>query len=129
MLPSSIEISFLCERVCQVTTAKVYVFSDSVLCMGETRDDPNTVWMNKIKWYSQNNHLMELNRIDGMRTELERETSPGFTTTGILEEIRKFMKSFQCEPEHFADRIIFMSMIDEIMWRERQYRRMSSEFC
>ena len=34
---------------------------------------------------------------------------------GILEEIQKFVKSFQCEPEHFNSRIIFMSMFDVIM--------------
>ena len=113
-------ISLLCERAYQITTAKVYVFSDSVLCMGKMRGDPNAAWMNKMKWYSQNNHLKELNRIDGMRTEFEWKIFPGFTTIGILEEIQKFMKSFQCEPEYFNGRIIFMSMFDEIMWRENE---------
>ena len=40
--------SLLCERAYQITTAQVYVFSDSVLCMGEMRGDPNAAWMNKI---------------------------------------------------------------------------------
>ena len=88
-------MSFLCERVNQVTTANVYVFSDSVLCMGEMRDDPNTAWMNETKWYSQNHRLKELNRIDDMQTEFERQIFPVFTTIGILEEILKFMKSIQ----------------------------------
>ena len=100
-------IRLWCERVYQITTAKVHVFSDSVLCMGEMRGDPNAAWMNEIKWYSQNNFLKELNRIDGMRKIL-----PEFTTISILEEIHKFMKSFHCEPEHFNGRIIFMSMFD-----------------
>ena len=55
----------------QVTIADVCVFSDSILCMGEMRGDRNAAWMNKIKWYSQNNNLKELNRIDGMQTEFE----------------------------------------------------------
>ena len=104
-------ISLLRERVYQVTIAKVYVFSDSVLCMGEMGGDPNAAWMNKIKWYLENNHFKELNRIDGIQTEFEWKIPPGFTTIGILEEIQKFMKSIQCEPEHFTDRIIFMSML------------------
>ena len=29
-----------------------------------------------------------------------------------------FMKSLLCEPEHFNDRIFFMSMFDDIMWGE-----------
>ena len=64
-------MSSLCERAYQTTTAKVYVFSDSVLCTGEMGGDPNAAWMHKIKWYSQNNHFKELNRIDGMQTEFE----------------------------------------------------------
>ena len=72
--------------------------------------------MNKIKWYSQNNHFKELNRIDDMQTEFEWKIFWGFTTIDILEEIQKFMKSIQFEFEHFIDRIIFMSMFDEIMW-------------
>ena len=59
-----------------------------------------------------------MNRIDGKQTEFEWKIFPGFTTTGILEEIQKFLKSIQCEPEHFTDRIIFMFMFDEIMCGE-----------
>ena len=80
--------------------------------------DPDTAWMNKIKGYSQNNHFKELNRIDGMQTEFEWTIFPGFTTLGILQEIQKCLKSVQCEPEHINGRIIFMSMFNDIAWRE-----------
>ena len=110
------EIDKLIEGKSLCTTSEVYVFSNSVLCMGEMRSDPNAAWMNEIKWYSQNNYLKELSRIDGMQTEFGWKIVPGFTTLGILEEIQKFMKSIQCEPEHANGRIIFMSMLDDIMW-------------
>ena len=32
--------SLLCSRSCQITNAKAYVFSDSVLCVGKMGDDP-----------------------------------------------------------------------------------------
>ena len=110
------EIDKLIEGKSLCTTSEVYVFSNSVLCMGEMRSDPNAAWMNEIKWYSQNNYLKELSRIDGMQTEFGWKIVPGFTTLGILEEIQTFMKSIQCEPEHTNGRIIFMSMLDDIMW-------------
>ena len=88
------------------------------LCVGEMGGDPNADWKNKIKWYSQNNHFKELNRIGGMQTEFEWEIFPGFTTLGILEIIQKLMKSIQCEPEHLNDRIIFMSVFHDIVWGE-----------
>ena len=74
--------------------------------------------MDKIKWYSQNNYLKELNRSDGVQTEFEWKIFPGFTMLGILEEIQKMMEGIQCELEHFNGRIIFISMFAAIMWRE-----------
>ena len=35
---------------------------------------------------------------------------------GILNQIQQMMGEFQCEPENFSGRIIFMSMIDDIVW-------------
>ena len=47
------------------------------------------------------------------------EIFPGFTTFG-LEQIQEFMKEQQCGPEQFKDRIIFMSMFNDILWRETE---------
>ena len=85
-------------------------------CMGEKRSDPNAAWMNEIKkWYSQNNHFKEINRIDGMQTEFEWKIFPGFTTLGLLEKIHDLMKDLQCGLEQFNDRIIFMSLYNDIV--------------
>ena len=66
--------SLLHSRVHQYAIAKVYVFSDSVLCLGRMGDDP------KIKWYSETNFVSELNRIDGKPMEFEWKILPGFET-------------------------------------------------
>ena len=76
-------------------------------------DDPNAAWKNKIKWYSENNHFKELNRMPSMQTEFEWKIFPEFMTLGILEEIQKLMEGIYCEFEHFNDRIIFMSMCND----------------
>ena len=63
----------LVRKVYQVTTAKVYVLSDSVLCMGEMRGDPNAAWMKIIKmvFAEQPSQGIELHRwhADGIRVE------------------------------------------------------------
>ena len=74
----------------------------------------------KIKWYSENNHFKDMNRIGGMPTEFEWKLFPGFTTLSILEEIQKPMTEIQCEPEQFKDNIIFMSMYNDIVWGEKE---------
>ena len=54
-----------------------------------------------------------------MPTEFEWKIFPGFTTLGLLEETQKFMEDLQCEPEQFNDRIMFMSMYNDIAWGEQ----------
>ena len=42
----------------------------------------------------------------------------GFTTYGLLEQIQEFLKERECDPEQFEGRIIFMSMFNDIVWKE-----------
>ena len=73
----------------------------------------------KFKWYSENNHFKDMSRIDGMPTEFEWKMFPGITTLGLLDKIQSLMRDLQCEPEHFKDRIIFMSMYNDIARGEK----------
>ena len=84
------------------------------------RDEPVEGWKNKIKWYFEKNHVKDLNRIDGKPTEFEWKIFSGFTPLSLLEETQKFMKDVQCEPEQFKDRIIFMSMFNDMVWGEQE---------
>ena len=111
--------SLLCDSTYQITNAKTYVFADSVPCLGSMRDEPIEVWKNEIKRFLENNDLKDLDRIDGWPTEFEWQIFTGFTTLSHLEEIQKLMKHLQCEPEQFNDRIIFMSMYNDIVCGEK----------
>ena len=73
-------------------------------------------WKEEIKWYFDSNHLKDLNRFDGESMEFEWKIFPGFTTFGLLEQIQEFMTERQCDPEQFEGKIIFMSMINGIVW-------------
>ena len=57
-----------------------------------------------------------MNRIDGMPTEFEWKIFPEIMTLGFLEKIQSLMRDLQCELEDFTDRIIFMSMYNDIEW-------------
>ena len=67
----------------------------------------------------RNNHFKDMNRIDGMPTEFEWKIFPGITTLGFLQKIQSPMRDLQCEPEHFNDRIICMSIYNDIAWQEK----------
>ena len=76
-------------------------------------------WKSKIEWYSENNHFKDMNRIDGMPTEFEWKILRGITSLSFFEKIQSLMTNLQCEPEHLTDRIIFMSMYNDIEWRAK----------
>ena len=118
--------SLLCEKAHQITNAKAYVFSDSVLWVGKMGEDPIATWKSKIKWHPENNHFKDMDRIDGMPTEFEWKIFPGITTLGLLEKIQSPMRDLQCKPEHFKDRIIFVQR--HCMERKRKYRKIWIQF-
>ena len=107
--------SLLCENANQITTQKA-TSSPTLCCVGKIRDDPIPTWKSKMKLYSEKNHFQDMNRIDGMPTELEWKMFPKITTLGLFEKIQSLMRDLQCEPEHFTDRIIFMSMYYDTEW-------------
>ena len=64
-----------------------------------------------------------MNRIDGIPTELEWKIFPGVTTLGLLEKIQSLMRDLQCERENFKDKIIFMSMYNDIDWKAKRKKK------
>ena len=63
-------------------------------------------------WDPETNYFSELTRIDGKPIEFEWKIFPGFTTAKMMDEL-------QCDPADFKDRIIFMSMFNDIEWEAR----------
>ena len=90
--------TLLTDQAVRLSTAKAYVFSDSVLCMGRISESPVSAWKEKVDRFMNSSHCRELDRIDGEPMEFEWKTFPS-TTLGILGEIQKMMTEIQCELE------------------------------
>ena len=69
------------EEVISLSHAKVYVFSDSVLCLGKMNQNPtsNTVWEDKLTWFKSSSQYRALDTIDGGPMDFERNIFTGFT--------------------------------------------------
>ena len=61
------------EEVISLPHAKVYVFSDSVLCLGKMNENPqsNVVWEDKLTWFKSSLQYRTLDTIDGEPMEFE----------------------------------------------------------
>ena len=106
------------EEVISLSHAKVYVFSDSVLCLGKLSENPqsNIVWEDKLTWFKSSSQYRTLDTIDGEPMEFEWNIFPGFTTLQFCYKVQEFMSKMSIQPEDFTGRIIFMSMFNDISW-------------
>ena len=61
------------EEVISLSHAKVYVFSDSVLCLEKMKQNPtsNTAWAQQLDWFTDSPQYRTLDTIDGEPMEFE----------------------------------------------------------
>ena len=110
------------EEVISLSHAKVYVFSDSVFCLGKMNENPlsNVVWEDKLTWFKSSSQYRTLDTIDGEPMEFEWNIFPGFTTLQLCNKVREFLSKLSVKPEEFTRRIIFISMFNNISWRSKE---------
>ena len=105
------------EEVISLSRAKVYIFPNSVLCLGKVNQNPttNTAWEQQLDCFKYSSQYRTLDTIDGEPMEFEWNMFQGLTTLQPVQEVQKFMTKMS-EPEQLQGRIIFMSMFNDIIW-------------
>ena len=109
------------EKVISLSHIKVYVFSDSVLCLGKMNENPqsNYAWEDRLMWFKSSSQYRALDRIDGEPMEFEWNIFPGFTTLQLCSKVQELLSRLSVEPEKFTGRIIFVSMFNDISFGSR----------
>ena len=104
------------ETIINLLRAKVYVFSDSVLCLGRVHQHPksNESWKERIEWITTSQSYRDYDRISGEPTEFEWNSFPGFTTLQLYGKVTDLLSRLGETPETFTGRILFMSMFNDI---------------
>ena len=104
------------ETVINLQSTKVYVFSDSVLCLGRILQHPdsNEAWKNRVAGVKAEKSYRDYDGINGEPTEFEWNIFPGFTTLQLCGKISDLLNDLGRTPETFTGRIIFMSMFNDI---------------
>ena len=104
------------EIVINLQSTKVYVFSDSVLCLGKVLQHPesNEAWKNRVAGIRAERSYRDYDAINGESTEFEWNIFPGFTTLQLCDKISDLLSSMGQTPETFTGRILFMSMFNDI---------------
>ena len=104
------------ETVINLQRTKVYVFSDSVLCLGKVFQHPNSneAWKNRVAGIRSEKSYRDFDAINGESTEFEWNIFPRSTTLQLCDRISDLLSSLGQTPESFTGRILFMSMFNDI---------------
>ena len=102
--------------VINLQSTKVYVFSDSVLCLGKVLQHPecDEAWKNRVAGVRAERSYRDYDAIIGESIEFEWNIFPGFTTLQLCDKISDLLSSMGQTPESFTGRILFMSMFNDI---------------
>ena len=104
------------ETVINLQSTCVYVFSDSVLCLGRVLQHPesNEAWKNRVAGIQSGKSDRDYDAINGESTEFEWNIFPGFTTLQLCDKINDLLSDLGQTPETFTGRILFLSMFNDI---------------
>ena len=104
------------ERVINFQRTNVYFFSDAVLCLGKTHQNPqsNHAWEQRLGWLKSSPTYRNFDRIDGEPMEFEWNIFLGFNMLQLNEEVKSLLLRLDETPENFTGRILFMSMFNDI---------------
>ena len=106
------------EEVMSLLHTKVYVFSDSVICLGKMNENPQShyAWEDRLTWCKSSPEYRALDKVDGEPMEFEWNIFTGFTTLQLCHKVQELRSKLSVQPENFTGRIIFMSMLNDISW-------------
>ena len=104
------------ETVINLQSTKVYVFSDSVLCLGRVLQHPdsNEAWKKRIEGITTDKSYRDCDGINGEPTEFEWNIFPRFTTLQLCGKVNDLLSDLGEAPETFTRRIQFMSLFNDI---------------
>ena len=119
--PSWTRSTLFNDNMIKWATAKVCVYADSVLCVGKKEQNPGVAdekWTGQVEDLKRYPSYQDAVGIDGEATEFEWKKFPGFNTLTILKGIHMDLERKNNKLENFKDRIILMSMFNDIEWRK-----------
>ena len=98
--------------IISLQSTKVYVFSDSVLCLGKVLQHPecNEAWKNRVAGVRAERNYSDFEDVKGESTEFEWNIFPGFTSLQLCDRISNLLSSLVQSPETFTGRILFVNV-------------------
>ena len=110
------------ERIINLQHTKVYVFSDSVLCLGKIQQNPesNEAWEQRLGWIKSSQRYRNFDRIDGEPTEVEWNIFPGFDTLQLCGKVKDLLSRLGENQKISQENSIHVDVQRHFLWNKRQ---------
>ena len=110
------------ERIINLQRTKVFVFSDSVLCLGKIHQNPesNEAWEERIEWITTSQSYRDFDGINGEPTEFEWNIFPGFDTLQLCDKVKSLLYRLGETPENFHRKNFHVDVQRHFLWNKRQ---------
>ena len=104
------------ETIINFQLSTVYVFSNSVLCLGRILRHPesNEAWRNRIAGIKSVKRYRDYDGINGESTEFEWNIFPRFTTLQLRGKVNDLLSDLGEAPKPLTRRILSVSMFNDI---------------
>ena len=110
------------ERIINLQCSKVYVFSDSVLCLGKIQENPqwNDAWEQRLGWFKTTPEYRTFDRIDGWTNGIQMAYFPGFKTLQLSSEVKHLLLRLGETPEFHKKDYLHVDAQRHLLWIKRQ---------
>ena len=100
------------DTVINLQRAKVYVFSDSVLCLGKVLQHPesNETWKKRTEWITTDKSYRDYDGINGEPTEFEWNIFPGFTTLQLCGTVTDLLSRWRNTKNFHRNNFIYVDV-------------------
>ena len=111
------------ERIINLQRTKVYVFSDSVLCLGKIHQHPdsNEAWKKRIEWITTSQSYRDFDGTSGESTEFEWNIFPRFDTLQLCGKGKDLLSRLGETPAKIHRKnSIYVDVQRHFLWNKRQ---------
>ena len=110
------------ETVINLQRTNVYVFSDSVLCLGKIHEIPqsNDAWEQRLGWFTSSSVYRSFDSIDGEPLEFKWDIFTGFKTLQLSDEVKSLLLRLNETPENHKKDYLHVDVQRYLLWIKRQ---------
>ena len=129
-------LSLIGERIINLQRKKVYVFSDSVLCLGKIHENPqsNDAWEQRLGWLKSSSKYRDFDGIDGEPMEFEWNISQDSIRCSSAKKSKVYCTDWEKHQKNSQDKFYLCRcsttfLVEQKTMKENAWQMLDSYLC